>query len=166
MDSASVSSGSGDIFEHLHRDHEYLAKRLHQLIATAGASDGEFDELKAEIEGHLGAEEEMLYARLEERGMTVAAEGRRQHAAIGTLLGAINGVPRGTVRRAAALRELEATVRRHFAYEESTVFAAARRVLAPAEISDLVSRVVVSETDKKASAAEPHMLAKEEPHRS
>jgi hemerythrin superfamily protein len=159
---------SNNIFEHLHEDHEHLTGSLRRLTgrSTDARQATEFAEVKAELEAHAKAEDETLYAIVADNAGELVAEARRQHATITTLLDAMSRMPNGSARWAAILRELTGAVERHIAYEEAKVFVAARRVLTPDQVEQLVSRVAASEADKKASAAEPHTLARERPRPS
>jgi len=161
------SAEKADIFEHLHGDHEHLLGCLRQLgTHSRSGQHPDFEELKAEIDAHVKTEEELLFPSLANGAGALVAEARRQHATITASLEALSHFTGALSTWSTQLADFVATVERHFAYEESRLFVAARRLLSPEQAQQLLEQIAASEADKKALAAEPHVLAEQKAEES
>jgi hemerythrin superfamily protein len=129
-----------DIFEHLTHEHEQVKDLFRQLI-EGGRDDRLFRQLASELDGHMDAEEKVVYAHFEQQEPTriKVLEGFEEHRAARRTLGELERVDDGE-KWEAKIKVLHEMIEHHVEEEEGTLFPAARKLVDGEQASDMLER--------------------------
>ena len=119
-----------------HRAIEGLFASLHDA-RDAKARERALDALAAELLDHLGAEERVLYAAMEDLDAAAVEAGLREHEAIRRQLADLARVRPTTAAFTAGVDALAARFHRHAKDEDERLFVSSRRCLGIEMLEDL-----------------------------
>ncbi len=132
-------SNSVDIFDLVVGDHRKVSELTYQLEISEHLDDRArlFEELRIESWAHGVAEDAVLYDRLARSSNlslpTLIARARRVHALTDRVLTELADLDPANALWMAKARSLRARLEEHMDEEEGSLFALARKVMAPAE---------------------------------
>jgi hypothetical protein len=123
-----------DVVDLIERDHRDLEEQLAKLTATHDVAVAR--RLCSDLDGHLGAEEQVLYPVVASElpnGKLLAGEGEDDHAEIRVIVGRLRAAT-DSERLPGLVEELVAAVELHVDTEETEVLPQVRAVLEPVDV--------------------------------
>lgn len=146
-----------------HREIKILFQRL-QMTSERGAQTRTkvFDQLRALLNAHSLAEENVLYDQLKKRAATHerALESIEEHHVIKVLLTELAIMPKGSENWGAKLKILKETFENHVRQEEKEVFKLARKFLTRHELAELALEFEAQKMDYLSGASFPTRLTR------
>jgi hemerythrin-like domain-containing protein len=139
-----------DVFDHLIKEHEQAKKLMEQLKEKP--QKRAFEQLRAALEQHIGAEERVVYKALDrypELHMHVL-ESIEEHRVAKRVLGEVGRIEPKDEKWRAKFKVLKESIEHHIEEEESTIFPKARGMMDGGQAEKL---------DAKYSAAEKRIAA-------
>ncbi len=133
-----------NIFEALRADHERQRELVDRLVQTEGASDERrrlFEQLKAELEAHAGAEERCFYVPLMEEDLTQdqARHSVAEHQELDDFVEQLDDYDMSGPQWIQTAKELAHRLTHHLDEEEHEVFQVAGKALTETEKTELAA---------------------------
>jgi acetyl esterase/lipase len=151
----------GDIDALITADHAAVERRFQHVESGRGRREILLDQIAYELVLHTDVEERVLYPAMTRVLPDEAAAGREDHRATRRLLSAVEDCRSGPALHEAAIVELLACVRAHFATEERDLLPRLRKRLGREEMRELGKAFL---SVKREAPSRPHPLAPDGPH--
>jgi hemerythrin superfamily protein len=129
-----------DIFEHLKEEHDKV-KGLFSQMTEKGRDDRLLEQLMAELDGHMDAEEEVVYMHFEQEEPTriKVLEGYEEHRAARRTLAELQRTD-DDEKWEAKLKVLSEMIQHHVEEEEETMFPEARKLIDKQQAEEMLRR--------------------------
>jgi hemerythrin superfamily protein len=129
-----------DIFEHLKEEHDKV-KGLFSQMTEKGRDDRLLEQLMAELDGHMDAEEEVVYMHFEQEEPTriKVLEGYEEHRAARRTLAELQRTD-DDEKWEAKLKVLSEMIQHHVEEEEETMFPEARKLIDQQQAEEMLRR--------------------------
>jgi hemerythrin superfamily protein len=129
-----------DIFEHLKEEHDKV-KGLFSQMTEKGRDDRLLEQLMAELDGHMDAEEEVVYMHFEQEEPTriKVLEGYEEHRAARRTLAELQRTD-DDEKWEAKLKVLSEMIQHHVEEEEEAMFPEARKLIDQQQAEDMLRR--------------------------
>jgi hemerythrin superfamily protein len=129
-----------DIFEHLKEEHDQV-KGLFEQILEKGRDERLFKTLMTELEGHMEAEEKVVYKHFEKEEPTrvKVLEGYEEHRAGRRTLGELQRTD-DDEKWEAKIKVLHEMIEHHVKEEEETMFPEARKLVDQQQAQEMLER--------------------------